>query len=62
MPRSASEIGSGTAVHFGTFQLTDEAIDAPLVALAEAKQAVGVDAFETLGFGETGVYALGGHG
>ena len=49
-------------MHFGTFQLTDEAIDAPLIALKAAKASVRVaeDAFVTLGFGETRVYALGG--
>jgi L-ascorbate metabolism protein UlaG (beta-lactamase superfamily) len=47
-------------MHFGTFQLTDEAIDAPLLALEAARQALGVDAFGTLGFGETGVYELAG--
>jgi L-ascorbate metabolism protein UlaG (beta-lactamase superfamily) len=48
-------------MHFGTFQLTDEAIDAPLEALDEARQAAGIgaDTFGTLGFGETGVYRLG---
>jgi L-ascorbate metabolism protein UlaG (beta-lactamase superfamily) len=30
--------------HFGTFQLTDEAIDAPVLALAEALQAAGISA------------------
>jgi L-ascorbate metabolism protein UlaG (beta-lactamase superfamily) len=30
------------ASHFGTFQLTDEAIDAPVLALAEALQAAGI--------------------
>ena len=28
--------------HYGTFQLTDEAIDAPLIALADALQAAGI--------------------
>jgi L-ascorbate metabolism protein UlaG (beta-lactamase superfamily) len=28
--------------HYGTFQLTDEAIDAPLIALAEASRAAGI--------------------
>lgn len=42
-------------MHFGTFQLTDEAIDAPLQALA----ALGPDDFTTLGFGETRVFRLG---
>jgi L-ascorbate metabolism protein UlaG (beta-lactamase superfamily) len=45
-------------MHFGTFQLTDEAIDAPLHALDVARQTAGVDGFETLGFGETGVFGL----
>ena len=40
-------------MHFGTFQLTPEAIDAPLVALAEARVAHDVpdDRFRTLDFG-----------
>jgi L-ascorbate metabolism protein UlaG (beta-lactamase superfamily) len=46
-------------MHFGTFQLTDEAIDAPLTALEMARLAAGVDTFGTLRFGETGVYSLG---
>ena len=32
------------AHHYGTFQLTDEAIDAPVVALAEALMAAGIPA------------------
>jgi L-ascorbate metabolism protein UlaG (beta-lactamase superfamily) len=42
-------------MHFGTFQLTDEAIDEPLHALARARVEHGVppDAFRTLDFGET---------
>ncbi len=49
-------------MHFGTFQLTDEAIDAPVLALAEAAAAsgLGADAFTTLGFGETSVFPLQG--
>lgn len=41
-------------MHFGTFQLTDEAIDAPLQALAGARMAHGVTEpdFVALGFGE----------
>jgi L-ascorbate metabolism protein UlaG (beta-lactamase superfamily) len=48
-------------MHYGTFQLTDEAIDAPLIALAEAKRAANLapDQFTTLGFGETRVYPSG---
>ncbi len=44
-------------VHWGTFALTDEALDAPPVALAEARRAAGVanDAFFTLAIGETRV-------
>ena len=41
-------------MHFGTFQLTDEAIDAPPRALAET----GVSAFDTLGIGETRIVTL----
>ncbi len=49
-------------MHFGTFQLTDEAIDAPLRELAAARDAAGLTAaqFGTLGFGETGMYELQG--
>jgi L-ascorbate metabolism protein UlaG (beta-lactamase superfamily) len=49
-------------MHFGTFQLTDEAIDAPLHALESARAAHGVarEAFDTHGFGETRVYGLDG--
>jgi L-ascorbate metabolism protein UlaG (beta-lactamase superfamily) len=48
-------------MHFGTFQLTDEAIDAPLVALAEARRAASIvpEQFTTHGFGETRLYELG---
>src|SRR5260221_615307 len=44
-------------MHFGTFQLTDEAIDAPLRALERAREAhaVGADAFRVLDFGESQV-------
>ena len=40
--------------HYGTFQLTDEAIDAPLVALADALRTTGIspERFRTLGPGE----------
>ena len=42
------------AHHFGTFQLTDEAIDAPLNALAEALEgaAIAPEQFRTLRPGE----------
>ena len=42
-------------MHFGTFQLTDEAIDAPVLALRQAQAAAGVAAteFDVLAFGET---------
>ena len=42
-------------MHFGTFQLTTEGIDAPLLALDEARRANGVPTsqFHTLGFGES---------
>ena len=48
-------------MHFGTFQLTDEAIDAPLRELDAARIAAGLDpaVFSTHGFGETRVYELG---
>jgi L-ascorbate metabolism protein UlaG (beta-lactamase superfamily) len=38
------DCGAGVALghHYGTFQLTDEAIDAPVIALAEALQAAGL--------------------
>jgi L-ascorbate metabolism protein UlaG (beta-lactamase superfamily) len=47
-------------MHFGTFQLTDEAIDAPPRVLAEVLRAEALDAgcFVTLGFGETRVFTL----
>jgi len=40
------DCGAETALasHFGTFQLTDEAIDAPLMALAEALESSGIPA------------------
>jgi L-ascorbate metabolism protein UlaG (beta-lactamase superfamily) len=46
---------SSIAIHFATFRLTDEAIDAPAAALAVARQAYGVSAesFRLPAFGET---------
>jgi len=43
------------AMHFGTFQLTTEGIDAPLRALDDARQMKGIAAsqFRALGFGES---------
>jgi L-ascorbate metabolism protein UlaG (beta-lactamase superfamily) len=49
------EARRSVGMHFGTFQLTSEAIDAPLAALAAARAAHGVspDRFTTLGFGDS---------
>jgi L-ascorbate metabolism protein UlaG (beta-lactamase superfamily) len=49
-------------MHFGTFQLTDEAIDAPVRELREARAAAGVteSAFDVLAFGETREFGLAG--
>lgn len=48
------------AMHFGTFQLTDEAIDAPQrdLAAALAEQGVAPEDFAVPGFGETRLLAL----
>ena len=45
-------------MHFGTFQLTDEAIDEPLRALERARDAHGLsqDAFGLLDFGDTKIF------
>jgi L-ascorbate metabolism protein UlaG (beta-lactamase superfamily) len=50
-------------MHFGTFQLTDEAIGEPERALEAAKAAYGLTAgdFVTHGFGETRIYETGGN-
>jgi L-ascorbate metabolism protein UlaG (beta-lactamase superfamily) len=47
-------------MHFGTFQLTDEAIDAPVSSLRAACTEAGVAQadFDVLGFGETRDYAV----
>jgi L-ascorbate metabolism protein UlaG (beta-lactamase superfamily) len=47
-------------MHFGTFQLTDEAIDAPVHALRHARAHAGVAEtdFDVLAFGETRQYAM----
>jgi len=46
------------AMHFGTFQLTDEAIDAPVLALRRAQAQAGIaqQEFDVLAFGETREY------
>jgi L-ascorbate metabolism protein UlaG (beta-lactamase superfamily) len=56
----ALRVRQSVGMHFGTFQLTDEAIDAPLHALDAARRAVGpaADSFVTLGFGETRLFGL----
>jgi len=55
--KAFADLGAKRAIgmHFGTFQLTAEAIDAPERDLEIAKQAAGLaaDAFVTLDFGET---------
>jgi len=47
-------------MHFGTFQLTDEAIDAPVSALRRAQAHAGVAQadFDVLAFGETRYYTI----
>ena len=54
----ALEARQSIGMHFGTFQLTDESIDAPLQALDAAKREASVTTFTTLGFGETAIYRL----
>ena len=51
--------GRSLGMHFGTFQLTDEAIDEPVFALRQARAQAGVAEgdFGVLGFGETREYA-----
>jgi L-ascorbate metabolism protein UlaG (beta-lactamase superfamily) len=60
--RAHLALGAGQSIgmHFGTFNLTDEAIDEPVRALAAARAAHGVAAerFTTLDFGETRLLAL----
>ena len=52
------------AMHFGTFHLTDEAIDAPLAALAVARRRHGVadHRFVVPGFGQTLAWRRDGQG
>lgn len=55
--QARADLGAARAVgmHFGTFQLTDEGIEAPVRGLAAARAAAGLlpDAFDVLGCGET---------
>jgi len=59
--RAHLDVNARTSIgmHFGTFQLTDEAIDEPLRALdrARAEHGVGAETFRALDFGETFVYS-----
>ena len=55
------DLGAARSVgmHFGTFQLTDEAMDAPVNVLPTSAPEHGLgDNFGVLGVGETGVFAL----
>ena len=60
--QARADLGARQAVgmHFGTFQLTDEAVDAPLRALEQARAGAGLEAqdFDVLGFGETRMVPL----
>ncbi len=55
--QARADLGARRAIgmHFGTFQLTDEAINAPVDALQQARDRAGLptEAFDVLGFGET---------
>ena len=46
------------AMHYGTFPLTDEGIDAPMHALETARAAAGVppERFRALDFGDTAIF------
>lgn len=57
-----AELGAAhsLAMHWGVFKLTDEAIDAPPRALAEALAGRGLPPFEVPGFGETRMVSLRG--
>lgn len=58
--RAHLDLGARRSIgmHFGTFQLTDEAIDAPVHALraARARHDVPDSAFDVLAFGETRIW------
>ena len=53
--RADLEAARAIGMHFGTFQLTDEGVEAPVWELAAARAAAGLlpDAFDVLGCGET---------
>jgi L-ascorbate metabolism protein UlaG (beta-lactamase superfamily) len=58
------EAGTSIGTHFGCFELTDEGIDDPVIALADARQryAVAPHAFQVLETGETRLFADGDAG
>jgi L-ascorbate metabolism protein UlaG (beta-lactamase superfamily) len=62
--RAHLDLGAQRSIgmHFGTFQLTDEAIDAPVMALREAVSRANLTEtdFGVLGFGETREYPAAG--
>lgn len=43
-------------MHFGTFQLTDEAIDDPIKELYLAKKKYNIESFDVLSVGESKVF------
>jgi len=55
--QARADLGARRAVgmHFGTFQLTDEAVDAPVRALEQARAVTGSrpEEFDVMGFGES---------
>ncbi|MFT8244567.1 MBL fold metallo-hydrolase [Roseomonas sp. BN140053] len=59
--RADLRVDRAVAMHFGTFKLTQEAIDEPPRALTAAREAAGLppEAFRVPGFGETLVLPLG---
>ena len=61
--RAHIDVGARVSLgmHFGTFQLTDEAIDEPIHALGRGRATHGVsaDAFKVLDFGETAILEAG---
>ena len=61
--QARADLGAAQAVgmHFGTWQLTDEGVDDPVLALQAARDGAGLarEQFDVLGFGETRVFSLG---